>query len=249
MAGLFVGETEGTGEEQADEERREDLPFFPDFALREALTAFALLTLLVVLASITKPPLEPVADPNASGYVPRPDWYFLWFFQSLRYFKGELEVVGTFVLPILGIALLISAPFLDRRRPRARPLLPRTRPVRLWPRLVGAGAMLVVGYLTFVAVFSATPMLQQEPELSPVRAAGKSLFDKMGCASCHSISGEGETRGPDLTSFGTQPDAKERVLLHFAGIGGGSETIMPGYQLSPEELRSLAAYLLGLKGK
>ena len=84
-------ETEAKPVEQNGSSRR----FFPDFAFLEALVAVALLVGLVLLAALTKPPLQAVAGPSVSGYVPRPEWYFLWLFQLLKYFKGSLEAVGT----------------------------------------------------------------------------------------------------------------------------------------------------------
>ena len=230
---------------EPEEERT--VPFFPDFALREAIVALLYLAVLLVIASLTDPPLEEVADPTAAGYIPRPEWYFLWLFQTLKYFKGPYEVAGTFVLPTVAIGILVAAPFLDLREPRPRPLLPRTRPVRLWPRIVGAGALATIALLTLAAVTSPTPVVQTGPQLSEVEAAGKALFDKMGCPSCHAIGGEGGTRGPDLTNFGAKPDARDRVLLHFR-VGGVPGSFMPGYELSDAELSSLAAYLLSLKG-
>lgn len=238
-------EPEVTESENGDEPK--GIPFFPDFALREALTASGYLILLILLSSLTRPSLEPVADPAASGYVPRPEWYFLWLFQSLRYFGGELEIVGTFILPTLGIALLLSVPFLDRREARPRPLLPRTRPIRLWPRAVGAAAVAGIATLTILGVLSAAPIAQHGPELTEAQAAGKAVFEKMGCVSCHSLSGQGGTRGPDLTDFGARSDAEQRVLLHFTGVSRDAESLMPGYQLTQDELRWLAAYLLSLR--
>src|SRR5512134_1389590 len=126
---------------------RKPMPFFPDFALVEAITALCFLVALLVVAALTAPSLEETADPTASGYVPRPEWYFLWAFQMLKYFKGEAEILGTFVVPTVLIALLIGLPFIDRRA-RPRPLLPRTRPVRLWPRLVALAAIAGLGALT-----------------------------------------------------------------------------------------------------
>jgi ubiquinol-cytochrome c reductase cytochrome b subunit len=225
-----------------------EMPFFPDFALREALVALLFVSILMVIASVTKPALEPGADPSSAGYVPRPEWYFLWLFQTLKYFKGGMEPIGTFVLPTVGIALLVSVPFIDRRQRRLHPLLPKTRPVRVWPRLVAAGVILGIASLTVVAFTSATPMTPEGPQLTTVEAAGQALFGKMGCATCHSLNGAGGTRGPDLTAFGSKPNAANRVLLHFTGIGAGSGSLMPGYQLTDEELSSLAAYLLSLKG-
>lgn len=235
-------------EPQADQLEK-GMPFYPDFALREALTALALLVALVVLASVSEPVLEPVADPTASNYVPRPEWYFLWLFQGLKYFKGELEVLGTFVLPTIAIALIVALPFLDRGKARTHRLLPRTRPVRIWGRILAGSAMLGLGYLTVIAVASSSPMVEEGPELTAAEAAGLALYDKMGCASCHVIAGEGGERGPELTTFGTELDADNRVLLHFGDVGQAAESIMPGYQLSTEELRSLAAYLLSLEGE
>ena len=243
---------EETAERESEEETpegRTPIPFFPDFALREALAAAALFAALVVLASIPRPSLEPPADPNASGYVPRPEWYFLWLFQSLKYFEGPLEIIGTFVIPTLALALVFSVPFLDRRPAAKRALLPGTRPVRFWPRLAGAAAMALVGTLTFMAWSSEAPLLRQEPALTPVQAAGKALYGKMGCPSCHEVADAGGARGPSLTDFGSRPDAEERVLIHFAGIARKPGSIMPGYQLSPDELRALSSYLLSLKGR
>ena len=41
--------------------------FFPDFALREALTAAVYFGILLALAILTDPPLEETANPQASG--------------------------------------------------------------------------------------------------------------------------------------------------------------------------------------
>lgn len=226
---------------------RKPMPFFPDFALIEAITALCFLVVLVVVAALTEPSLEETADPTASGYVPRPEWYFLWAFQMLKYFKGEAEVLGTFVVPAVVIGLLVAVPFIDRRaRPHA--LFPGTRPVRLWPRLVALVAMIGLGALTWLAFTAEVPMTREGRNLTAAEAAGQSLYDRFGCSTCHTVGDVGGDRGPELTSFGTRPDAQERVLLHFTGIGGPPESTMPGYQLSEAELRSLAAYLLSLKG-
>jgi mono/diheme cytochrome c family protein len=236
----------GEPEPAPDGHDEKGMPFFPDFALREALTALVFLSVLLVVASVTTPPLEEMADPNASGYVPKPEWYFLWMFQGLKYFKGDSEVLGTFVIPAVVIGLLIGLPFLDRRPPHPRRILPGTRPVRIWPRIAGAVVMGLIGGLTLLALASAVPMTHEGPVLTQAQAAGKALYDKMGCSSCHEIAGVGAGRGPSLTTFGRAADAENRVLLHFTGIGQAEQSIMPGYQLSEEELRSLAAYLLSL---
>jgi quinol-cytochrome oxidoreductase complex cytochrome b subunit len=226
---------------------RRPMPFFPDFALIEAITALVFLVVLVIIASVTEPSLESSADPTASGYVPRPEWYFLWVFELLKYFKGESEVIGTFVLPVIVIGLLVGLPFLDRRE-RTRALLPGTRQVRLWPRIAAGLAIVAIGSLTLTAMASESPMTSEGTDLTPTQAAGMALYERLGCSSCHTIADAGGDRGPELTTFGTNTDASERVLLHFTGIREAPGSVMPGYQLSDSELSSLGEYLMSLKG-
>ena len=59
-------------------------------------------------------PLEQLADPTDTTYIPRPEWYFLFLFQTLKLFDGPLEVVGSVVLPALAVLALILVPFIDR---------------------------------------------------------------------------------------------------------------------------------------
>lgn len=222
--------------------------FFPDFALREAITAAVFFVILLVLAIITKPPLEEVANPQASGYVPEPEWYFLWLFQTLKYFKGSLEPIGTVLIPAIGIGLLIAAPFLDHRQPKTHVMVPGARPVRVWPRVVGAIALVVILGITALAIVTKHPVTAGESKLTPLEAAGESTFTQMGCPTCHAIGDTGGERGgPDLTHFARQPDAQERVLLHFSGTSSEPGSGMPIYQLSPEQTEALNAYLLSRK--
>jgi ubiquinol-cytochrome c reductase cytochrome b subunit len=146
---------------------RSPMAFFPDLVVREALTAAAVFVVLVLLAALTKPPLEAVANPTASGYVPRPEWYFLWLFQLLKYFKGNLEVVGTFLVPAVAVVLLLAIPRLDRRAPKTRVLVRGTRPVRVLPRVIAALFILCLGSLTLVAAFSSHPTPPGAPTLAP----------------------------------------------------------------------------------
>ena len=248
MAHSITEPTEPIIDAPEEPKGRRPMPFFPDFALIEAITALCYLVVLLILAAITHPSLEEPADPTASGYVPRPEWYFMWAFQSLKYFKGESEMLGTFVLPTILIGLLVALPFLDRRE-RPKPLFRGTRPIRKWPRVVALFVILGLGTLTYLAMTAELPMTRASTQLTPAESAGQALYDRLGCSTCHTVNDVGGNRGPDLSAFGTQSDASERVLLHFTGIGTAPDSVMPGYQLSEAELRSLAAYLLSLRGE
>ena len=148
-----------------EEDDRSGSPAYPGLFLVETLAALALLVVLLLLAALTKPPLGEVADPTASGFVPEPDWYFLWLFQTLKYFNGSLEPVGTFLLPAVAIVLLLAIPFLDRRQPKMSVLIRGTRPVRVAPRVIGVAFVVLLGSLTLAAADSSQPAPPPAPAL------------------------------------------------------------------------------------
>ena len=89
-------------------------PFYPHQVFEDVV---GMLILFVILAAVTifvPVPLEDVADPTNADYDPRPEWYFLFLFQLLKYFQGPFEVIGTFIIPTVGMLLLLFLPFLDR---------------------------------------------------------------------------------------------------------------------------------------
>src|SRR5262245_23853631 len=51
--------------------------------------------------------LDAPADPATESYPARPEWYFLFLFQLLKYFEGETEIIGTVVIPNAAILILL----------------------------------------------------------------------------------------------------------------------------------------------
>src|SRR5262249_38058973 len=47
-----------------------------------------------------------------------PEWYFLFLFQLLKYFPGDLEIVGTVVIPLVVMLILFILPLLGYGRMR-----------------------------------------------------------------------------------------------------------------------------------
>ncbi len=90
--------------------------FFPEQVFKDTVAVFIAFVILFVMAIMVKVPLERMADPTDTAYTPRPEWYFLFLFQTLKFFNGPLEVIGTVVLPTVAILALILAPFIDRSR-------------------------------------------------------------------------------------------------------------------------------------
>ena len=96
------------------EEMKTGKPFYPHQVFEDVVGMLILFVVLAAVAIFVPVPLEDVADPTNADYDPRPEWYFLFLFQLLKYFQGPFEIIGTFVIPTVGMLLLLFLPFLDR---------------------------------------------------------------------------------------------------------------------------------------
>ncbi len=88
--------------------------FYPGQIFKDTVAIFVAFVVLFVMAVALKVPLEPIADPTNTSYIPRPEWYFLFLFQMLKFFKGSLEPIGSVFLPNFALLLLMLTPFIDR---------------------------------------------------------------------------------------------------------------------------------------
>lgn len=100
--------------------------FWPDQVFRDAVVGTLILVILVALAAFAPPAYTGMADPLDLSYIPKPEWNFLFLYESLKYFEGPLEPIGTVGVPTVLVAILLSLPFLDRnpeRNPLRRPFI------------------------------------------------------------------------------------------------------------------------------
>ncbi|HTC34735.1 MAG TPA: cytochrome b N-terminal domain-containing protein [Bryobacteraceae bacterium] len=88
--------------------------FFPEQVFKDTVGVAVGFIILFAMAVVAKVPLERLADPTDTAYIPRPEWYFLFLFQTLKFFKGPLETVGSVVLPGVAVLTLFLIPFIDR---------------------------------------------------------------------------------------------------------------------------------------
>ncbi len=106
--------------EQIPEEHRRYMPFFPNFAMRDALLWLIVLNIIALLAVFFPWELGTKADPLASAPAGiRPEWYFMFMFQTLRLIPGKVlfiegELFGILIFG-LGTLFWFLVPFLDRR--------------------------------------------------------------------------------------------------------------------------------------
>jgi quinol-cytochrome oxidoreductase complex cytochrome b subunit len=101
---------------KADKEH--GIPFFPDALFKDAVVSLIIFLILVALAYFVGVPLEERANPADANYTPRPEWYFLFLFQLLKYFPGDYEIIGVVLIPTLAILGLFLLPFIDRSAKR-----------------------------------------------------------------------------------------------------------------------------------
>ncbi|HSB67437.1 MAG TPA: c-type cytochrome [Anaerolineales bacterium] len=160
--------------------------FWPDIIYKDLVISVALFIILVILATWIGVAQEAKADPSDSAYIPRPEWYFLFLFQLLKYFPGSLEWLGTTVIPIIAVLALFLLPFFDRNSKRHW----KSRP---WA--IGIMSVMVVGIiaLTILAVVSTPPQEVTGTIAGTIPEqilAGQDLYS-VNCVECHGADGEG----------------------------------------------------------
>jgi len=112
-------------------ELREGEPFFPDHVLSNLMVIFLMLGLLIALTTFFPAPMEEKADPFVTPEHIKPEWYFLFAYQTLK-LAEKLSFLGQWAPKLLGllgpglvVVVLVLLPFLDKgkeRHPRKRPL-------------------------------------------------------------------------------------------------------------------------------
>ena len=181
--------------------KRQGRPFWPDIILEDALVALVVFLGLLVLTILYEVPLEPRADPTNSAYVPRPEWYFMFFFELLKLFPGYLEWVGVVAVPAVGVLLLLLLPFYDRH-PRRQV---RFRPVAMASGGVALGAIVALTFLAFASTPRSTTEEAARAHLTPTQLAGRQLYEA-NCAPCHSLGGKGGNTAPPLDGIAIRMD-------------------------------------------
>ena len=188
--------------------RRPDAAFWPDQVLRDVVANGAVL--LVVLFLVFRyhgAELGAPADPSEQFSAARPEWYFLFLFELLKYFPGGTEVWGAIVIPSVLLLVLALMPFVGNWK-----LGHRFNVAYLWAMLAGVGVLTTLAVkadrgdpnyaralLTAERDSERVIELAQSPSgIPPTGAAtllrtdpltqGPKIFAK-NCASCHRFDG------------------------------------------------------------
>jgi mono/diheme cytochrome c family protein len=229
-------------------------PFFPKVPFQAIFYIGAIFAVLIFLALTNPAPLGDPADPlNHVLIDPKPEWYFMFLFQLLKYFQGPLIPIGTVIIPTVVVVLLLLLPFYDRNwaRKAAR------RPVGVASM---SGGMIIIIFLMWGGLgfpkpnFSTTSTVAGGT-ISPQVAA---IFSSH-CETCHLngvVSG-----GVNLTSFTTlmasSPSSGGAVLIpgdHAgstlwkviqpgSGQPGGSRMPLGGPYLTTAQIGTIAGWI------
>ena len=231
--------------------KRAGVRFWPDIIAKDLTVAAVVVLALFLLAWKVGAGLEAPADPTDTSYVPRPEWYFLPFFQLLKLVPGSAEAAVAVGLPGALVLVLLVLPFVDRRSTRSL----RHRPMAAAALLgVLGGASLLLGAAAREEPKSAAGSAQI---LSSAERAGRSLFKRQQCGSCHALAGEKQEKKDDA------PDAPELTEVGLKHSGAWlhsfledparfhSDSKMPAFgppTLSHQEIEELSRYLMTLRG-
>src|SRR5690625_484491 len=216
--------------------------FLPNFLLKEWLVGSVFLVGFMILVLAHPSPLDGVADPNTIGYIPLPDWYFLFLYELLKYqFASQQYILfGILIIPGLAFGALFLAPFLDNGPGRRPP----KRPIAVAMMILGLASVMWLTYESAAAVDWEQRAIENQP-IPPSSVeideshAGYDIY-KDSCLNCHGGELEGGPSGPPL--IGTEYDADEIAIIAVEGTENGG--MPPGmFDGTDEELEQLVEFI------
>jgi mono/diheme cytochrome c family protein len=237
--------------ERYTEKKADGELFFPHAIAKDAVVSLGIFFLLLCLVVFVGVPNEPPANPSDSSYIPRPEWYFLWAFQVLKYFPGQLEGIAIVGLGAVIAVGLFGLPFFDRSSRRH----PRNRPIATIAMI-----LIVFGlvFLTVQAVITTPVSEATETAIGSSKAekvaAGGELFAEH-CAECHGEAGEGAEVKGEAGNVTSPLNSEDFLVGHFddtifqlisygqPGEGMQAFGLAYGGPLNDQQIRAIIAFM------
>ena len=235
-----------------EQAKQDGVKFWPDIIYKDLLVSFGLFILLVGLVTFIGVHPEAKADPSDTSYIPRPEWYFLFLFEFLKFVPGKIEWVGTTLIPALAVLALFALPFLDKNH------------LRHWKnRLTGISIMgvVVLGMvgLTVRSVITTPDQVEGSAAntIQEQMVLGQEIYSVY-CVECHGPDGEGGIiagveglEGVELKSISSKDEMYTRSdeTLENIAAYGQQDLGMPPYglayggELKKTELESLVTFM------
>lgn len=242
--------------------------FYPNQFFKNSCFFLVVFITLILLSYNVPASLETEANPSDNNYIARPEWYFLFLFQTLKYFPGNLGLIPKVILPCLLFAACFLLPFIDKYSERN----PLKRPIAL----VSISLLfLAATSMTFIAVledrnspnvksqlerqakerelFLNTPFTPKNIGKATTVEAEKTVpppnIYQSKCSACHGEKAEGQV-GPSLHNISSKEKrTREDIikLLKDPKSYSLSPTMPTFDDLSEKELQELADWIHSLK--
>jgi sulfur oxidation c-type cytochrome SoxX len=241
--------------------RKRTGPFWPDQVFKDGVIVTAIFVILVGLVAFFRAPFSGPLDIMETFYVPKPEWYFLFFYQTLKAFHGWLEPVGTIGVPLLLTLLFLFLPFIDRspeRNPARRP----TAMIVFCIFVAWVITMAIIGHYSkpeaaakgtagekTAGAQTAPSILSNPPvQISAGVSRGAQLFNSLGCIACHMIQGRGGVVGPELNAKLLQGKSSQWLITQVRDPKAHNpQTIMPAFSsATDQQVNDVVAFLLNV---
>jgi ubiquinol-cytochrome c reductase cytochrome b subunit len=224
--------------------------FWPDQVFKDTVVITFVFVVLVGLAAYLRAPIAGPRNPMDTSYIPKPEWYFLFLYQTLKAFPGRLEPIGTVGIPLFVTFLLLFLPFVDRNPERN----PWRRPIAMSGCLIFLAWVIIVapiGYFSKPEVASPQSPSSQTTssiQLSESAQKGAQLLHSMGCIGCHRVNGQGGTVGPGLSPESLKDKSRQWLITQIRNPKKHNpNTIMPAFPLATDQqLNEIVDYLQNL---
>ena len=222
--------------------------FWPDQLFKDGVAILLIFLILSGFAVMFGAPLEKIADPTDTSYVPKPEWYFLSMYQLQKLFPGNLEVVGTIIIPTIGILTLLLLPFYDKNP--SRKLKDRKLALTLMAiGLITVGGLTVMGATDDPGKLTATVEIgegEEAPRLQPAELSGRYIYQEESCMKCHNIGGNhGEGENDLLKTSGEK--STDWLKEHFISPTlAEPEKVVEQRKLRLDQITDLKAFYIRL---
>lgn len=224
--------------------KEQGYPFHPFATWKDIVVALLVLLVLLGCTALWGVHFDAPADPTAQ-FLPRPEWYFMFLFEMLKFFPGLWALFPVAIIPGAAGLILVALPFFDRN------------PYRSWKRRPVAVTLMSLAMLTLVgltelayyqdahdahahelqeAAEKAADIAQSQPMFAG--PSGEALFAGT-CAACHHADGKGI---PGVSLFEKSFIGSRDVVTI---VTNGTKLGMPSFKdkFSADEIKAIAEYV------
>jgi ubiquinol-cytochrome c reductase cytochrome b subunit len=228
--------------------KKDGVPFWPDAAWRDAIfSAVVCLTVLVLAIWVGPPELNKPPDPTEIHAVPRPDWYFFWYFSLMALLPNGSDRYLLWLMPLALVLVPTFLPVLFNKGERSLAKRP-------WAPIIVLTTVVTIVTLWRLGIKAPWTPKFDTPSLSaalvhsndPAVQRGAALFHDKACLYCHLVDGQGGIRGPELTSVADRL-SPEQIIVRISNGGNN----MPGYtyNMKASEMSDIISFLESRAGR